>query len=128
MTVAASDGGLLGAVERGLALLEEERGIFLNGAYHLLAGLVERKQRLLIFLEQAIRGAPRSAEIVGALDRLIAQSRRNEGMIRAARQGIAQARRRLGANRMAERGAVAYAQDGSPITCAADGIDTEVSA
>ncbi len=125
---AAARPELIGAIDRGLALLEEERRILLTGAYHLLAGLVERKDRLLGLLEEAIRAAPRTVEVVAALDRLIAQCRRNEGILAAARQGIAQARRRLGAMRSAERGAVAYAEDGTTIACAADGIAEEKSA
>jgi len=119
---------LLGAIDRGLSLLEEEWRIFMTGAYHLLGAVIERKRRLLSVLEEAIHGAPRTSEIVAALDRLIAQSRRNEGLIAAARQGIRQARRRIDAIRTASRGAVAYAEDGSRIACAADGIDTEKSA
>ena len=115
---------LMTTVDEALALLDEERDVFLQGRYAEIAGLGERKLAVLERLELALSGIERSALVVGAIRSLISASRRNEQIIEAARQGLAHARRRIGAIQQAVRGAVAYAEDGTKIASHADQIRT----
>lgn len=113
---------LMTTVETALALLDEERDVFLRGRYERIGEIAARKQKILDELEDAMTGIQRSALVVTAIRRLIAASRRNEQIIKAARQGLAHARRRIGAIQQAMRGVVAYAEDGSQIASHADMI------
>lgn len=118
---------LMTTVDEALALLDEERDVFLRGKYERIAGIADRKRQILDQLEEAMTGAQRSAPVVMAIRRLIAASRRNEQIIEAARQGLAHARRRIGAIQQAMRGVVAYAEDGSRIASHADMISNGTS-
>lgn len=115
-------------VDDAVALLDEERDVFLEGQYMRIAQITERKLELLGDLETELAGAGRSVLVVNAVKRLIALSRRNEQIIQAARQGLAHARRRIVAIREAGQGVVAYAEDGSRIASTADLSNRERSA
>lgn len=121
-TLPARTQELMTTVDTALALLDEERDVFLRGRYERIAEIAGRKQAILDELEDAMNGIQRSALVVTAIRRLIAASRRNEQIIQAARQGLAHARRRIGAIQQAMRGVVAYAEDGSRIASHADMI------
>ena len=110
----------LGVIAAAAELLERERQVFLTGRYEELAGIIAEKERMLGRLEGLIPTVVPNAEIVGALRDLIGMSRRNEQIIQAGRQGLAHARRRLKAIDEMNAGAVAYAEDGSPIRSNAD--------
>ena len=119
---------LFALVDDAVALLDEERDVFLRGQYESIGEITSRKLELLGSLETELAGASRSALVINAVKRLIALSRRNEQIIQAARQGLAHAKRRIGAIREAGRGVVAYAEDGSRIASKADLLSREKSA
>lgn len=125
---AAGHEALLALIEDALALLDEERDVFLTGAYGRIAGISERKLDILAELEVQLAQAERSVLVINAVRRLIAASRRNEQIIEAARQGLSHARRRIGAIQEAARGVVAYAEDGTRIASQADLRSREQSA
>lgn len=101
--------------------LADERRVFLEGSYRELGHITREKARLLTAMEQGMRRVRPDAVIRAALERIIAESRRNEQIIAAALQGLRSARRRMKAIADARTGAVAYARDGSRIASAADG-------
>lgn len=119
---------IIDTIRDAIGLLDEERRVFLTGTYEKIADITERKLKVLQTLEAGIRKARRSARLIAALDDLVKFSRRNELIIQAAREGLAHAKRRIAAVEKAERGAVAYAEDGSSISVAADSINDEASA
>lgn len=107
-------------VEEGLDLLAREREVLTSGRFPAMPTITAKKSDLLVRLEEAMHGARRTAVLVEAIGRLIAESRRNEGMIRAALQGFAAAKRRIAAIVATGKGAVAYAEDGTRISSRAD--------
>ena len=119
---------LLSHVETAMDLLREERDALLRGAYDRITAIAERKAEVLALLEVAIRTAPRTARAISAINRLIAQSRRNEMILAAARDGLMQARRRIAAIARTRGGVVAYLEDGSLVSCRPDCRDTDKSA
>ena len=120
MEAPAGTDELLEIVDEAVALLDEERDVFLQGNYDLIEAVSARKLDVLERLELAMAGMSRSVMAIGAIRRLIAASRRNEQIIEAARQGLVHARRKIGAIEQAVRGVVAYAEDGSRIASRAD--------
>lgn len=110
----------LGIIEQALALLGEEKRVFLEGRYEQLATIIAAKTDVLERLERIIPGAARNGRFIAALKHLIDESRRNELLIQAAQQGLSHARRRLKAIHDMQSGAVAYAEDGSRISSNAD--------
>lgn len=119
---------LFALIDQAVALLDEERDVFLEGQYAKIAKIAASKLELLGDLETELAGASRSFLVINAVKRLIALSRRNEQIIQAARQGLAHAKRRIGAIREAGQGVVAYAEDGSRIASSADLSKREQSA
>lgn len=111
---------LLAAIAEARRALADERRIFLEGTYSALRQVTEAKARILGEMEDGMRRVRPDAEIRAALERVIAESRRNEQIIAAALQGLRSARRRVRAIAEARTGAVAYARDGSRIASAAD--------
>lgn len=111
---------LLAAISEARRALADERRIFLEGTYGGLRQVTEAKARILAEMEDGMRRVRPDAEIRAALERVIAESRRNEQIIAAALQGLRSARRRVRAIAEARTGAVAYARDGSRIASAAD--------
>ncbi|MEM6621253.1 MAG: hypothetical protein AAF674_03425 [Pseudomonadota bacterium] len=120
--------GFLSVVETALDILEEERRLFLTGAYSTIPDVVSRKQVVLEGLDAWIPLVSPDDQIVDAMRRLIASSRRNEQLIQAARAGLSHAKRKIATIRAAERGDVAYAEDGSRIASRADLIGNGKSA
>ncbi|MEM0988340.1 MAG: hypothetical protein AAGK00_05625 [Pseudomonadota bacterium] len=120
--------GFLSVVETALVILEEERRLFLTGAYSTIPDVVSRKQVVLEALDAWIPLISPDDQIVDAMRRLIASSRRNEQLIQAARAGLSHAKRKIATIRAAERGDVAYAEDGSRIASRADLIGNGKSA
>lgn len=110
----------LSLVQGGLETLEQERDVFLTGAFHKIQGISDEKKLLLQRLEQAMPRLERSAEVLNAIDLLVRAGRRNEEIIKAAQQGLMHAKRRVESIRRAGRGVVAYAEDGSSISSHAD--------
>ncbi len=112
--------GLLALAEAGRRMLGEERRAVLGGAFARLGEFAEAKARYIERLEAETRGAAGTPAVRRALDRLLAESRRNERILAAARAGIARARRRIAAIEATRRGDVAYASDGSRIVSRQD--------
>ncbi len=119
---------LFAIVDEALEILDEEREVFLTGAYDRIASISERKMNALEHLELAIPRARKTAAVIGAIKQLVAASRRNEQIIQAARQGLSHARRRIVAIAEAGRGVVAYAEDGTRIASKADLMKKDRSA
>lgn len=119
---------LLDHVDTAMEILREERLALMRGAYEGIAAIAERKAAILERLESSVGTVPGTGEAVGALRRLIADSRRNERILAAAREGLAQARRRIATIARTSRGVVAYQEDGSMIACRPDRSDTDKSA
>lgn len=119
---------LLENIQTATDVLRDERSALLRGAYDLIAGISDRKTKVLSVLQDVIRSVPHTREAISALNQLIADSRRNEMILAAAREGLAHARRRIAGITRANRGVVAYQQDGSLIACRPDRADTDKSA
>jgi len=121
---ARSDGErrLLALIEHGHRLLERERAALFAGRFDAVAGIAEEKAGLLDGLERAISGTRGTRRARGALEELIADSRRNERLIGAALGGLRAARRSIRAILATRQGDVAYAPDGSRITSRADAV------
>ena len=121
-------GELLDHIQTAMDVLRDERSALMRGAYDLIETITARKAKVLSLLEDVIRAVPRTSEAISALNRLIADSRRNEMILAAAREGLAHARRRIAGITRANKGIVAYQQDGSMIACRPDRADTDKSA
>lgn len=119
---------LLGAIDDGLAVLDEEREIFLSGSYERLHENAAKKASVVEAIERSAFNVGRSPLAIVAVRRLITASRRNEEIIRSARQGLAQAMRTIRSLAETRRGVVAYSHDGSPIAYRAMGETTGKSA
>ena len=126
--VAANVEDLLDHIQTAMDVLRDERTALLRGAYELIEAITARKAKVLSLLEDVIRAVPRTSEAISAMNRLIADSRRNEMILAAAREGLAHARRRIAGITRAHKGIVAYQQDGSMIACRPDRADTDKSA
>lgn len=118
---------LMQSIAKALDVLSDERDAFLTGAYGRLAGITETKLSLLERLEDEIKAAPRTREVIQKIKNLIDVSRRNEQIIQAARQGLAYARRRIARIEDAQSGTVAYAEDGDKIVSRADVLGSDKS-
>jgi len=111
---------LMGLIDHGHRLLERERALFFRGDFTHVAELIAAKEELLARFESAVSTAVPTPALRTALDRLIAESRRNEDLIAAARRGVLAARRRIEAIAATRKGDVAYAPDGTRIRSEAD--------
>lgn len=112
-------------ISDALDLLDQERRVFLSGAYDQIARITEVKLEILERLEASIRVVPKTPDLLELLRHVIDMSRRNEQIIGAARQGFLFARRKIGRIKAATSGAVAYAEDGSLINSTADMLGAE---
>ena len=116
----AADDDILSLVDEGLGLLAQERELLVSGQFPMIPSVTARKSEFIGRLESQLRTEERTALVVDAVRKLIAESRRNESMIRAALQGFAAAKRRVTAIVATGKGAVAYAEDGTRISSRAD--------
>ena len=107
-------------VGEGLDLLSQERDVLRSGDFPAMPALTAQKRDLLSKLQSGLTTSQRSAELVAAIESLVAEARRNEMLLRAAIQGLAAAKRRIKQILEMGNGAVAYAEDGTRIASQAD--------